>query len=234
MTRIRWTKWISVGLALVVCVACAPRNIKMDHDGFAALKSGPPLKLARYKPAGFSVVHPGNSFVDSLFGVSGGELVMPGQGAGDPPMDEEFALDDPAMTVRDKVFERLAFEMDLKSEPIDKPLSPEADDPKDLRGLVGSEGWLLDIQTTRWGLAYDTKLQTRYRTQVEARGRLIDLAHERVAWEATCDGSERDAPKKSTLGDLKAGDAAALRERLTAAAERCADELVEHLFAQVR
>lgn len=234
MIRTRWVKWISIGLALTVCSACAPRNVKMDHDSLAALKSAPPLKLARFKPAGFSVVDPGNSFVDSLFGVSGGDLVMPGRGAGDAPMDEEYALDDPAITVRDKVFERLAFEMDLKSESIDKPLPAEADDLKALRGIVGSEGWLLDMQTTRWGLAYDTKLQTRYRVQVAARGRLIDLARERVAWESTCDGSERDAPKKSTLGDLKAGDAAVLRERLTAAAERCADELVEHLFGQIR
>jgi hypothetical protein len=103
-----------------------------------------------------------------------------------------------------------------------------------LGGAVGRDGWLLDVKTLRWGIAYDPKFWRRYRVQVEARSRLIDLAHERVVWQAMCDGSEGDAPKGSLLAELTANDAALLKERLAAAADRCADVLVTHFFAGVR
>lgn len=237
MTENRPLRWWGVGialcLALTVMSACAARNVKMDHDSLSALKDGPPLKLARHKAPGFVVSDPGNSVVDSLFGVSGGTLVTPGRSAGAAPMDEEYGLDDPATAVGDKVFEALAFELGVQRDPSDRRVLTD-DRLEAVTRAAGPDGWLLDVTTLRWGLAYDKKFWTRYHVQLEASGRLIDLSHRRVAWQSRCDGSEEEASKGTLLADLTAADGAELRERLGAAAERCAAELVAHLFAGVR
>jgi hypothetical protein len=231
----RWllTPWCAAVFALTMTSACAARNIGIDHGALVALKDAAALKSVRYQPPAFAVEDPGNSVVGSVFGVSGGALVMPGRGAGAEPLETDYALDDPAIAVRAKLVEALAYELGVRNAEPEGPTLP--DDRIDaLGGAVGRDGWLLDVKTLRWGIAYDPKFWRRYRVQVEARSRLIDLAHERVVWQAMCDGSEGDAPKGSLLAELTANDAASLKERLAAAANRCADVLVTHFFAGVR
>jgi hypothetical protein len=228
-----WRLWAALSLALTVASACAARTVKIDHDSLSALKDGPPLKLARSKPPGFLVSDPGNSVVDSVFGVSGGTLTMPGRGAASAPMDQEFALGDPAIAVGDEVFEALAFELGVKRDQSDWRLLTD-DRLESVTRAAGPDGWLLEVTTLRWGLAYDPRFAMRYRVQLQASGRLIDLSSQRVAWRATCDGSEGDSSKGLLLTELTASDGAELRERLGVAAERCAAELVSHLFAGVR
>lgn len=228
-----WARCAVLGFAVTAAWACAAGNVKMDHQSLTALKDAPPLKVARYQPPAFAVVDPRNSLVGSVSGVSGGALVRPGRGAGDAPMEVEYALDDPATNIRDKVYDSLSFELNVRRAESEGP--PLSDDHVEAVGrAVGREGWLLDVKTLHWGIAPDPKFWTRYLVQVQARSRLIDLDRGRVVWQATCDGSESDAPKGSVLEELKADDAAVLKERLAAAAERCASELVAHLFAGVR
>lgn len=227
-----WARRAAFCLAVIAASACAVGNVKMDHDSLTALKDAPPIKLVRYQPPVFAVEDPGNSLVGSVSGVSGGSLVMPGRSAGAASMEREYALDDPARTIRGNVLESLSFELGVRGEESEEP--PLTDDRIEAVGhAVGREGWLLDVKTLRWGIAYDSKFWTRYRVQVQARSRLIDLSRARVVWQATCDGSEADAPKGSVLAELTANDAAVLKERLAAAADRCAAELVTHMFAGV-
>jgi len=222
-----------LGLVLTLMPACAARNVRIDHDSLSALKDGPPIKLARLAPAAFSVADPGNSVVGSVFGVSGGTLTMPGRGAATKPMDEDFGLEDPATAVGDKVFDALAFELGVQRDPSDRRLLTD-DRLEAVTRDAGPEGWVLEVTTLRWGLTYDPKFWMRYHVQLEASGRLIDLSHQRVAWRATCDGSEEQSSKGALLADLTSADGAELRERLGAAADRCAAELVAHLFEGVR
>lgn len=228
-------RWVAVGLALTVGAGCAGRSVPIGHDVLSSIKAGGPLKVARHQPPAFKVEDPGNSKVESLAGVSGGELVIPGRKPSTMSMEDEYALDDPAVAVRAKLLEALSYELGVTPDGSDIP--PLTDDSLDaLVNAVGPEGWLLEVSTIRWGLAYDPALWTRYRVEVEARGRLIDLGTRRVAWQSRCDGSERDVPKKSKskFEDLTREDATALKERLTAAADRCAEALVSDMFHGVR
>ena len=229
----RWAQWIVVGLAVTLGSACGARSIQIEHDVLSTLNAGGRLKLVRHPPPAFAVAAPPNSRVESIAGVSGGALVIPGRPTHAAPMEEEYALDDPAIAVRAKLLDALAFELGVTHDESEGP--PLTDDgPGALAEAVGREGWLLDVNTVHWGLAYDPKMWTRYRVQVQTRGRLIDLSRQRVAWQATCDGSERDAPKKSGFAELTSQDATALKERLSAAADRCADVLIGHIFQGVR
>ena len=237
MTENRRSRWWRLGVALSVAFtmtsACAARNVKIDHDSLSSLKEGPPLKLARHEPPGFVLSDPPQSKARSIFGVSGGTLTLPGRSSTAAPMEDEFALDDPANALGDKVFEAVAFELGVRREETGRLVLPD-DGLESVTHAAGSEGWVLDITTLRWGLASDPKYWMRYHVQLEASGRLIDLSRERVAWEARCDGSEKESSKGALLAELTATDGAQLRERLGAAVERCADELVSHLFANVR
>lgn len=228
-----WARRAALGFILPAAWACTAGQIKMDHDNLTTLKDAPPIRVARYEPPAFAVEDPSNALVKSVSGVSGGVLVRPGRGAGDAPMEIEYALDDPAAAIGEKVFDSLSFELGVRRADLEEP--PLSDDGVEaVARAVGREGWLLDVKTLHWGIAPDPKFWTRYLVRVKARGRLIDLSRARVVWQAACDGSEADAPRTSVLGDLTAHDAAVLKERLTAAAGRCAEELVAHLFAGVR
>ncbi len=229
----RWAQWIVVGLAVTLGTACAAGSIQIEHDVLSTLNAGGPLKLSRHQPPAFAVADPPNSRVESIVGVSGGALVIPGRPTHAAPMEEEYALEDPAIAVRAKLLDALAFELGVKHDESEGPTLTD-DNLEALADTVGREGWLLDVDTVHWGLAYDQEMWTRYRVQVQTRGRLIDLSHQRVAWEATCDGSERDAPKKSGFAELTSQDAALLKERLSAAADRCAAVLIGHIFQKVR
>ncbi len=225
--------WVALSLALAVTSACAARNVKIDHDSLSALKDGPPLKLGRHTPPGFLVADPGNAVVGSVSGVSGGTLAIPGRSTGAAPMDEEYALEDPASAVGDKVFEALAFELGVQRDQADPRLFAD-DRIESVTRDAGADGWLLEVTTIRWGLSYDPRFWTRYHVQLEASGRLIDLSRRRVAWQARCNGSEDKVSKGALLSELTVADGAELRERLAAATDRCAAELVSHLFAGVR
>lgn len=228
-----WARRAALGCILPAAWACTAGQVKMDHDNLTALKDAPPIRIARYEPPAFAVQDPSNAQVKSVSGMSGGVLVRPGRGAGDAPMEIEYALDDPAAAIADQVFDSLSFELGVRRVDLEEP--PLNDDGVEaVARAVGREGWLFDVKTLHWGIAPDPKFWTRYLVRVKARGRLIDLSRARVVWQAACDGSEGDAPRKSVLGDLTADDAALLKERLTAAAGRCAEELVAHLFGGVR
>lgn len=228
-----WAAWPGLVLALVLATGCASRAIHLSHEDLAALNGAATVAVARHQPPAFGVETPGNSAIGSLSGVSGGALVFPGQGAGSEPIDTEYGLDDPAIAVRDAVLDALAFEAGVTRASTDVP-APADDRVETLVASAGREGWLLDVQTLHWGLVVDAQLWTRYRVSLEARGRLIDLARGRVAWQGFCDATEPDAPSGSTIPELTARDAEPLKARLAAAAQRCGRALVEQLFSGVR
>jgi hypothetical protein len=225
--------WLGLLVALAGTTGCAPRAIRFGPDDLAALNRGATVALARHQPPAFAVETAGNSAIGSVSGVSGGELVFPGRAAGSAPIEREYGLDDPAIRVRKAVLDALTFEAGVAAAPTEVP-APADDRVEALVESAGSDGWLLDVRTLQWGLAVDPKFLTRYRVSLRARGRLIDLAHGRAAWQGVCDATEHDAPIGSTLPELTAGDAEPLKKRLDQAAERCGRALVEHMFSDVR
>jgi hypothetical protein len=225
--------WPGLVLALGLATGCAPRAIHLGHEDLAALNGAATVAVTRRHPPAFGVELPGNTAIGSVSGVSGGVPVFPGRGAGSAPIDSEYGLDDPAIAVGDEVLDALAFEAGVTRASTDIP-APADGRVETLVESAGREGWLLDVQTLHWGLVVDAKLWTRYRVSLEARGRLIDLARARVAWQGFCDATEPDAPSGSTIPELTARDAERLKARLAAAAERCGRALVEQLFSGVR
>jgi hypothetical protein len=225
--------WPAAVVALALLAGCAPRAVRLAPEDLAALSATPAVTIARARPPAFAVESPGNTAIGSVSGVSGGAIVFAGRGAGSRPIEDEYGLDDPAIAVRDKVVAALAFEAGVKAAPTEALVPPE-ERADAVLAAAGREGWALDVTTVQWGLAADPKLWTRYRVTLEARGRIIDLAKGRVAWQAVCDGTDLDAPIGSTIPELTARDGEALKKRLAAAADRCGEALVDQLFSGMR
>jgi hypothetical protein len=235
----RRTRWSRVWLTwpVVVCVltaaGCAPRAVRITHEDLGALTSAATVSVGRQPAPAFVVATPGNTVVGSVSGVSAGGLTFPGQRAANQPIEAEYGLDDPAIRVRGKVLDALAFEAGIHAQPSDVPV-PEDERVEAVQAAVGREGWVLDVKTLHWGVAPDPNLWTRYRVSLAVRGRLIDLARGRIVWLATCDATEPEAPSASTLSELVANDAESLKTRLAEAADRCGQALVDQLFAGVK
>ncbi|MFZ5877170.1 MAG: hypothetical protein ACOYXU_12300 [Nitrospirota bacterium] len=225
--------WLGLLVALAGAAGCAPRAIRLGPEDLAALNRAATVTLARHQPPAFAVQTPGNTTVGSVSGVSGGDLVFPGRAAGSAPIESEYGLDDPAIAARKTVLDALRFEAGVTAAPTEVP-APADDRVESLIESAGRDGWVLDVRTLHWGLAADPKLWTRYRVSLRARGRLVDVASGRTAWQGFCDATESDAPIGSTMPELTARDAEPLKARLAAAGERCGRALVEQMFSGVR
>lgn len=211
-------------MPLFLVMGCAGGAVDADRDVLLGLKQEPHIRVVVYRPPTFHVSTPGNSVVGSVPGVSGGALALPGGPSGD-------AMTDPARVVARDLSEALMFELGLDN--LQPQAEPRDDDgPASLAAAFG-DGLVLDVKTVRWGLSPDPELWTRYLVQYEARSRLVRLRDGRIVWQATCDGSERDAPRGSTIGELTATEALALQDKLYDAANRCARDLVTRLFARL-
>lgn len=212
-------------LPLFLVMGCASGAVDADRDVLLGLKQEPQIRVVVYRPPTFQVSTPGNSVVGSVPGVSGGALTLPGGPSGGETMI------DPARVVARDLGEALMFELGLNN--LQTQAEPRDDDgPASLAAAFG-DGLVLDVKTVRWGLSPDPALWTRYLVQYEARSRLVRLRDGRIVWQATCDASERDAPRGSTIGELTATEALALQDKLHDAADRCARDLVARLFARL-
>jgi hypothetical protein len=159
----------------------------------------------------------------------GGALVSP------------FRLDDPAGILQEDFVYTLgssgkgmAKEIAPHPEPLPAPtrrsstLLSRTADPEELKALKERVGdvFLLDFQTTDWGLLYYTWDWDRYRVRYAATARLLDLTGPpRVAWEGRCQVIEDEYVRRPLLQDYLADNATLLRTRLLDAAEDCSRQL---------
>jgi hypothetical protein len=140
-------------------------------------------------------------------------------------------IEAPLPRVRERVVARLAGPLGYPGVRR-RPLAMVAsEDVEALRAAVTSP-LVLDFRTTSWGVANlrgggEPKAEDPIYTHHFVRARVVRLSDGRILWQAVCGlrGYPGDEPVK--LQDLMARGGALLTQKLTASADRCADELVE-------
>jgi hypothetical protein len=205
---------LAVGLALAAGCAGQPTQtdlMPISRTDRAALRDAKDVTVVAYAPPAPTF----NGYVDLR------SIDLRTQTGIEAPLDR----------VRERVVARLAGPLGYPAVQA-RPLVMVADDRiETLRASVKSP-LVLDFRTASWGVASmrgggEPKPEDPMYTHHFVRARLIRLSDGQVLWRAVCGLRGYPGDEAVQLQQLTAAGGVVLRQKLTAAADRCADELVE-------
>jgi hypothetical protein len=143
----------------------------------------------------------------------------------------QTGVEAPLDRVRERVVARLAGPLGYPAALKRAPAMVASDDAASLRASVTTP-LVLDFRTRSWGLGNlrgggEPKADDPIYTHHFVRARLVRLSDGQILWQAVCGLRGYPGDETAKLSDLLAAGGARLRQKLTLAADRCADELVE-------
>jgi hypothetical protein len=143
----------------------------------------------------------------------------------------QTGVEAPLDRVRDRVVHRLTGPLGYPGISRMTPAMAASDSVEVLRGTVTAP-LVLDFRTRSWGVGNlrgggEPKADDPIYTHHFVRARLLRLSDGQVLWQAVCGLRGYPGDETSKLQHLLANRGALLRQKLTAAADRCSDELVE-------
>ncbi|MEK6374270.1 MAG: hypothetical protein AABO58_16405 [Acidobacteriota bacterium] len=217
-----------VSLLLVLLIGCASGGgIAPNRGEISKLKdSGSAVRAITYTPAPFVLMSAGKVAAGSLFGIVGGAVAGNSMQKAGQEMIAAYAVEDPAVAVRDRVAGTLASEFGL--EPA-ADTAPASDALPDLKGRFG-DGTVLDTRTLGWQLIYYPSDWSHHYLIYAGRARLLRLSDGKVLWENRCFRKLPD-PKGSrrTVDEYRANNGELLKQKVQEAGAGCAEELIAHL-----
>ncbi|HEV8306592.1 MAG TPA: hypothetical protein VGW35_02905 [Methylomirabilota bacterium] len=228
MTGFRPHPLAGVGIVLLVAAGCAPAPIRISDAEIARLKGEPEVRVVRYEPASLQVTTRGGDAARQL-GLAGLAFGSAADEHKARLVVKEHGLQDPALSVRDRLVAGLTGEVGLTNVRIVEEPAP-TDGADELRRRFGM-GVILDIKTIVWWLNYNLNAWDAYRLLYVARARLVRLDGPSVVWQAICDRSVTEEPT-AKLADLMADGARLLKQRTIEKTDWCARTLLEQLRAR--
>ncbi len=145
----------------------------------------------------------------------------------------QTGVEAPVDRVRERFVARLGGPLGYKAV-LNRPLVMVARDSVEaLRAAVKSP-LVLDFRTTSWGVGNlrgggEPKPEDPMYTHHYVRARLVRLSDGKTLWSAVCGLRGYPGDETVQLQQLTAAGGVVLRQKLTASADRCADELIEFL-----
>jgi hypothetical protein len=139
-----------------------------------------------------------------------------------------FALEDPALQVKERIVLVLAFEFGFKN--ITPVLHVRLSDDIDKLKTDFKNGALIDFRTLAWALGSLPAPHSYSGLLYSARARLVRLNPSGVVWEGQCLVRRKDL----NLEQLEAGDGAPLKETLPEIADACAAQLASQLRGKAK
>ena len=144
----------------------------------------------------------------------------------------QTGIEAPIDRVRERVVTRLSGPLGYTALQ-GRPLVMAANDSVEtLRASVKSP-LVVDFRTTSWGVGNmraargEPKPEDPMYTHHYVRARLVQLSDGKILWSAVCGLRGYPGDETVQLQQLTAAGGVVLRQKLTAAADRCSDELVE-------
>jgi hypothetical protein len=142
----------------------------------------------------------------------------------------QTGIEAPLDRVRERVVTRLV-EMGYPAALKRPPVMVSTDTPEAIRASVKAP-LVVDFDTRSWGLGNlrgggDPQPDDPIYTHHHVRTRLVSLSDGKIIWQAVCGLRGYRGDETVKLKDLLADGGVQLRQRLTVAADGCADELVE-------
>lgn len=205
---------LSVGLALLAGCAVEPTQtdlVALTRADRNTLRESSEVAVVLYQAPALTY----NGFVDQR------AIDIVAQTGIEAPLDR----------VRERVVTRLAGPLGFPGVARTAPAMAPNDSVEALRAAVTTP-LVLDFRTPSWGLGNlrgggEPKADDPIYTHHYVRARLVRLADGQVLWRAVCGLRGYPGDEAAKLPDLLANRGQLLRQKLTASADRCADELVE-------
>jgi len=143
----------------------------------------------------------------------------------------QTGVEAPLARVRERVVARLGGPLGYPSV-LRRPPAMAADDSVEALRAAVTSPLVFDFRTRSWGVANlrgggDPKPEDPIYTHHFVRARLVRLSDGQILWQAVCGLRGYPGDETAKLQDLIAAGGALLTQKLTASADRCADELVE-------
>jgi hypothetical protein len=209
---------IVVAGALSLHYGCARTAVPkpVQREELFKLAEQPEIKIVYYPPVALEVYR----MKDTSSAAARGPLDPVAEGS---RLRNRFALEDPALQVKERIVLLLAFEFGFKN--ITSVLHVRLADDIDRLTMDFKEGALIDFRTLGWALGSLPAPHSYSGLLYSARARLIRLSPSNVAWEGQCLVRRKDL----SLEQLEARDAAPLKETLRETADACAAQLATQL-----
>ena len=196
-------------LTFAVLLSCSPKLIKMDAVTKESLSGAQQITAIHYMHPLFELP-PYSNYAGG--GAIGGAISGIASGIVDSfrgeRIEEKFGLFNPILDLKENFTSSILNRFPrLKVATISAPF--ESDDVHDLRDQF-SQGYILDFQTTRWGIVRHAEgweylkppgFQERRKVTFIARARLIDPSQESILWQGICD--VEDLNNIFTMEDVK-------------------------------
>jgi len=223
------TAILVISLALNGCQTAT----RVAREDLNAIRGADVIRVVHAKAPKMHVESPGQFVADQVggvFGIVGGLIaaaIAQSQAAGQGDnLVQELELSDPVVLVRDRFLEALKDRVRIRTvEVIDTPVdSLEIDQLK----RRFTNGLLLTIKTSVWAVGIKN-LRDGYHLRYHADAALHRLDDSKVLWRDGCH-PDVDSHAPVSLEELRAENGRRLKERLTAAAERCVQELAADFF----
>jgi hypothetical protein len=231
MTRRKRNQALVSPLSLIVLVAIAfflshgcagPRAPEpVQSEELFRLTEQPEIKIVYYPPTALEIYRP----KDSSSPAARGPIDPVSEGS---RLRNRFALEDPALQIKEQVVPLLAFEFGFKN--ITSVLHVRLSDDIDRLKMDFKNGALIDFRTLAWALGSLPAPHSFSGFLYSARARLIRLSPSRIVWEGQCLVRRKDL----VLEQLEALDAAPLKEALPQVADACAAQLATQLRGKAK
>ncbi|MGH7834625.1 MAG: hypothetical protein ACREQK_13345 [Candidatus Binatia bacterium] len=193
----------------------------VQREELFRLTEQPEIKVVYYPPVALEVYRT----KDTSSAAARGPIDPVAEGS---RLRNRFALEDPALQVKERIVLLLAFEFGFKN--ITSVLHVRLADNVDTLKMDFKEGALIDFRTLGWALGRLPAPHSYSGLLYSARARLIRLNPSSVVWEGKCLVQTKDL----SLEQLEARDAAPLKETLPGIANACAAQLATQLRGKAK
>lgn len=193
---------------------CAVKNVPLPQESMPTLQ-GLQVAQTRYAKPQFEAITAGKA----MFGVFGAVAML---SAGNKLVAEN-GIQDPAPQISEALAKNLTERLKLRPIQVNGA-ELTSDSVEDLVKTAQPVELLLDVKTIRWGFLYFPTDFSHYRLLYSFRVRLIDTTVGKVLAEGWCFQPDERHPNPPTYDEMMANSAAWIKQELTSAAGRCAEQ----------
>lgn len=144
---------------------------------------------------------------------------------------QEDNIPHPMIAVRDRLVGKLKSDLSVYSfKHLDETVDIGEETPEKLKARLGS-GLVMDFTGT-YQVIYYLAAASKYHMYFNGRARLVRLDDGKVMWVGNCRTDIEDPDNKPSIDDLRASQAARLKQWLSRGAAECSKQLTDQFFGR--